>query len=130
MELNRAFKSVAVIVLLALISPVLFGASHCIARSLDASRCTPGCPMMDMKTGIADRASATPAQGTCCKVSGRLPESNQAAIAQQVSMVGTVQPAVSAPHPTLPPDRLIRLHETAPPVSTSSQQALLCTFLV
>lgn len=130
MQLNRAFKSVAVIVLLALISPLLFGASHCIARSLHAGRCTPACPMMGMKTDGSIQASATPAEVSCCKVSSRLPESNQAVITQQVGMVGFVQPAVSAPHAGLPPDRFIRLQETAPPVSASSHQALLCTFLV
>ena len=128
--MNRAFKSAAVIVMLAMISPALFAASHCIARSLDAGRCTPRCPMMDMKTGIAVQASATPPEGSCCKVSGRLPSSNQTAITQQIGMVGTLPPTVSASHPTLPPDRLIRLQETAPPVCTSSHQALLCTFLV
>jgi hypothetical protein len=129
MQLNRAFKIVTVMLLLVLIAPALSGISHCIAKSLDAGRCQPGCPM-EMKADASDQVSATPDDGSCCKVSGRLPERNQAAIAQPTWMVGVVQPVVSAPHPSLPPDRLIRLQETAPPVNTSCHQALLCTFLV
>jgi hypothetical protein len=127
--LNRAFKFVAVTMLLALIAPALFDVSHCIAKSQNAGRCQPGC-LMETKADASDQVSATPADGSCCKVSGLTPERNQAAIAQPTSMVGVVQPAVSAPHASLPPDRLIRLQETAPPINASSHQALLCTFLV
>jgi len=127
---NRCLKPVAVMVLLAFISPSLFAVSNCIGKNANASRCQPGCLMMEMKTGVSNQVSGTPAGDSCCKVSGRLPASNQTAISQQIGMAGTVQLAVSVPQPNVPPDRLIRLQETAPPVCISSHQALLCTFLV
>jgi hypothetical protein len=86
--------------------------------------------MMETNTNVSDQISATPAEGSCCKVSSRLPASNQTAITPQTWIAGTVQLVVFAPHASLAPDRFIRLQGAAPPVCASSSQALLCTFLV
>jgi len=125
---SRYLKPVAVMVLLALISPSLLAVSNCMGKEPDASRCQSGCPMMELKTDASDQVSATPGEASCCKMSSRLPVTNQAVITPQVWM--TVPLVVSAPDISLPPDRLVRVQGTSPPACTSSQQALLCTFLV
>jgi len=127
---SHYLKPVAVLVLLAFVSPSLFAVSNCIGKNANATRCQPGCQMIDLKTGVSDQVSATPGEGSCCNVSSRPPVTNQAVIAPQVWVTGNVPLVVSACDLSLPPDRLIRLQETAPPVCTSSHQALLCTFLV
>lgn len=129
-SLIRTLKPVAFIVLLAFVSPALLAASDCIGKGLAAGHCQPDCPMMETNTHASNQISATPAGGSCCKVSSRLPASNRATITPQTSMAGTVEVVVSAPHASLTPDRLIRVQGTAPPACTSSHQALLCTFLV
>ena len=128
--MSRYLKPVTVMVLLAFISPALFAVSSCIGKGPDTSRCQPGCLMMEMKTAASDLISATPAESSCCNVSSRAPVTNQAAIAPQVRITGNLLLDVSPCDISVPPDRLIRLQETAPPVCTLSHQALLCTFLV
>jgi hypothetical protein len=127
---SRYLKPAAAIVLLAFISPSLLAVSNCIGKNAVASRCQPSCPMMELKTDASDQVSATPREGSCCNVSSRPLVTNQAAIVPQVWITGNVPLVVSACDISLPPDRLIRLQETAPPVCISSHQALLCTFLV
>ncbi len=128
--MNWVFKSVTVIALLAFLSPGLMAISNSLGKSSDASRCQLNCPMTEMNNDPAHHVSATPVKGSCCKVPRRSPVSSQAAITPQTWVTGAAEPAVSAPYGGLPPDRLIRLQGTAPPLSTCSYQALLCTFLV
>lgn len=128
--MNWAFKSVAVIALLAFLSPALMAVSNCVGKGLETGRCQPNCPMTEMNSDPSDHVSATLVKGSCCKMSSRLPVTNQAAVTPQTSVTGAVQLPISAPRAGLPPDRFITAQGTAPPLCACSHQALLCTFLV
>src|SRR6266700_1330189 len=129
--LIRLFKPVAVMMLLALVSPALLAMSNCLGQGLEATNCQPNCPMIAMGADASDQVAATPPSGSsCCQMSSPLPGNKQATITPRTQVIGNspVVATASDAHPPRP--RLMSVHETAPSVCTSSRQALLCIFLV
>lgn len=129
--MTRAFKPVAFILLLAFISPGLWALSNCMEKGLEADRCAPKCPIMQMSMDAGEQISAQAvAEHPCCKSLGGLPVSDQAVPTPQTSINGNLPLAIMAMHAVSAPVRVLSSEGTTPPVPASSQQALLCVFLV
>ena len=129
--LNRIFKFVAIMLLLALAAPAASALALCVQNRPAHKLCEPDCPMIVMDGGSTHRIAAMPTtEGSCCQVSSQLPVRNRAAVMPESQGIGNVLVTVSDTHTALPAARSLVIHGTPPHAATSSHQALLCVFLV
>lgn len=133
--MKRSLKFVAVILVIAFVSPGLWALSNCVTvkHSPEASRCKPHCQMMAMmsaKSGdqILQSSGLEP---SCCTISDGAPVTSRAALTSATYVQGNLPPA-AIPTDALPaPSRIFSPQKTTTSqTETSSHQALLCVFLV
>ena len=131
--MNRAFKFVALTLLIALLAAPASALSRCWSGpDGDAQHgCDPDCPMMAQMNHAGDTMQAVASGTSCCDISSGKP----APTTQLLVPTSSARTAITPPQSLAPFAAVLVLANSISPGSitalpTASPQAALCTFLI
>jgi hypothetical protein len=128
------FKSVAVVLAMAVLAAPAAALSSCWTSSHEAAHgCPAGCPMMAItKTQQpSDAVQVAPGANSCCDISsGKTTPSTQLQVPIDSTRTIVMPPQASLPIARPLVSARAELPGSSPPVFPASPQAVLCTFLI